>query len=345
VEDQVRYFIICFTSILYEALPFIVLGAVISGVLEELVPQELIAKLVPRNRPLAIAMSCLLGICFPMCECGIVPVMRRLLRKGLPLSCCVAYMLAGPIINVVVFLSTWVAFRSYPGGERIVWLRMLGGFLVASGTAWVVELMYRRQGVSLLAPQARPDAPLPRHKPDEPAPSESDDVVSPAEEHHEEEEEAKAHGEKVSTWKRVSNIAETSLHDFVDITVYLTLGALLASATRLMLSKQEVETISMNYPAVAIVTMMGLAILLCLCSEADAFVAASFTTLQPSAKLGFLVLGPMLDLKLYMMFTRVFSHRLIWTIILCVVVQVLIYALVVHAIWHPSLEAAMTGAP
>ena len=66
MEDQVRYFIICFTSILYEALPFIVLGAVISGILEELVPQELIAKLVPRNRPLAIAMSCLLGVLFPI---------------------------------------------------------------------------------------------------------------------------------------------------------------------------------------------------------------------------------------------------------------------------------------
>src|SRR6267154_2585107 len=113
VEDQVRYFIICFTSILYEALPFIVLGALIAGVLEELVPQELIAKLVPRNRPLAIAMSCLLGLVFPMCECGIVPVMRRLLRKGLPLSCCVAYMMAGPIINPIVLMSTYYAFTNY----------------------------------------------------------------------------------------------------------------------------------------------------------------------------------------------------------------------------------------
>jgi uncharacterized membrane protein YraQ (UPF0718 family) len=80
--------------------------------------------------------------------------------------------------------------------------------------------------------------------------------------------------------------------------------------------------------------MMGLAILLCLCSEADAFVAASFVTMQPAAKLAFLVLGPMLDFKLYMMYTRVFSTRLIWTIISCVVVQVFVYALITHYAWE-----------
>src|SRR5438093_7951388 len=109
-EDKIKDFIVNFTSILYEALPFIVLGAVIAGILEELVPQQLVARIIPRSRVLAIAIGGLLGLLFPMCECGIIPVMRRLLRKGVPLSCCVCYMLAGPIINVVVMLSTYVAF-------------------------------------------------------------------------------------------------------------------------------------------------------------------------------------------------------------------------------------------
>src|SRR5262249_18340706 len=91
-------------------MPFIVLGAVIAGILEEFIPHSLITRLVPRRRFLAIVMGALLGILFPMCECGIIPVMRRLLRKGLPLSCCVAYLLAGPIINLVVMLSTYWAF-------------------------------------------------------------------------------------------------------------------------------------------------------------------------------------------------------------------------------------------
>src|SRR6516165_11233295 len=91
-------------------MPFIILGALIAGVLEVLVPQRLVAKLIPRSRVAAILIGGLLGLLFPMCECGIIPVMRRMLRKGVPLSSCVCYMLAGPIINVVVMLSTYVAF-------------------------------------------------------------------------------------------------------------------------------------------------------------------------------------------------------------------------------------------
>ena len=78
---RIQDFILIFTSILYEALPFIVLGAIISGILEELVPQTFIAKLVPKNRLLAIAMGGFLGLVFPMCECGIIPIMRRLLTR------------------------------------------------------------------------------------------------------------------------------------------------------------------------------------------------------------------------------------------------------------------------
>jgi uncharacterized protein len=110
VETSVVEFVTIFISILYEALPFIVLGAVIAGMLEELVPQRLVVRIIPRSRVLAIAIGGLLGVMFPMCECGIIPVMRRMLRKGVPLSSCVCYMLAGPIINVVVMLSTYVAF-------------------------------------------------------------------------------------------------------------------------------------------------------------------------------------------------------------------------------------------
>jgi uncharacterized membrane protein YraQ (UPF0718 family) len=89
--------------------------------------------------------------------------------------------------------------------------------------------------------------------------------------------------------------------------------------------------------------MMALAVVMCLCSEADAFVAASFTSMHPSAKIAFLVLGPMLDFKLYMMFTRVFRPRLIWTIIIALVIQVLIYSLIVHYLWDPlGLPRAVT---
>jgi len=317
VEIEVQNFIRYFTSIFYEALPFIVLGAVLAGVLEEFVPQRWVLKCIPRNRVLAIAMGTLLGLPFPMCECGILVIMRRLLRKGVPLSCCVAYMLAGPIINIVVMLSTLAAFSGKGqssnfqelGGLGMMSMRMGLGFLVAFGTGLIVERQYRRHGAKLLAAGLLDKSPS---AVDDPGPD----------------------GPPRPLAKRIAAAAEVALHDFVDISVFLILGALLAAFTRMKLSPDKVAQLSQNMPAVAILIMMGLAIVLCLCSEADAFVAASFAGLNASAKLAFLVLGPMLDFKLYMMYLRVYKPRLIWTIIGSVVVQVFLYTLAFNYLWE-----------
>jgi uncharacterized membrane protein YraQ (UPF0718 family) len=361
-EKSVFEFVTTFISILYEALPFIVLGAVIAGLLEELVPQSLVARIIPRSRVLAIGIGGFLGLLFPMCECGIIPVMRRMLRKGVPLSSCVCYMLAGPIINVVVMLSTYVAFsgtqttvaapkptaspaslsavespastpapattgsqkveapdvsvasRQQPaqiGAIGMTALRMLLGYLVAFGTGLIVETQYRKHGNKLLTPLATPSG--------LPLVDDNDNGLA---------------GPPRSWMQRLGNISETALHDFVDITVFLILGAFLAALSRLFLSHEHMQSLALDYPGLAILIFMGLAILLCICSEADAFIAASFRLVPPVPKLAFLVLGPMLDLKLYMMYTRVFRPRLIWTIIVSVVVQVLLYSLLVNFLWN-----------
>jgi len=320
VENQyftyVKEYILTFTSILYEALPFIVLGAIIAGILEEFVPQRLITRILPRSRALGIGLGGLLGLIFPMCECGIIPIMRRLIRKGLPLSCCVAYLLAGPIINVVVILSTYTAFSnarptglfSYQLREGwMVGLRVGLGYLVAVTTALIVDRLYRKHGNDLLTPLASPSGKGAADEPDE---------------------------KKKPFFQRLSNISETALHDFIDITVFLCLGALLAASVRLWLTHELIEELSRNYAVLTILLMMAMAIMLCLCSEADAFVAASFTKMVPAAKVSFLVLGPMLDFKLYFMYTRVFRPRLIWTIFSSVVIQVFLYSLLLHLLWE-----------
>ncbi len=302
--------ILVFTSIIYEALPFIVLGVLIAGLLEEFVPQQAIAKIVPKNRGVAIALGGLLGLIFPMCECGIIPVMRRLLRKGLPLSLCVTYMLAGPIINAVVMFSTYVAFNFpqkedfiFGGPLNMVLLRVGLGYLVACNVGWLVEWLSRQPDLELLSPQ----------------------VLRGLAQGGDDED----NGSR--TWKqRLNNITGTALNDFVDIMAFLILGACLAAAGRALVLNANFENAVRN-PAVAILIMMGVAVLFCLCSEADAFVAANFPALfPPAAKLAFLVLGPMMDLKLFMMYTRVFRPQLIWTIILAVVAQVFLATLIIH---------------
>jgi uncharacterized membrane protein YraQ (UPF0718 family) len=328
--DRVKDFILTFTSIFYEALPFVVLGATLGGVLQEFLPQRLVARVLPRNRVLAVGLGGLLGLVFPMCECGIIPVMRRLLRKGLPLSCCLAYLLAGPIINVVVISATFVAFSGgrsdaftdprladQMNGWWMTGLRMGLGYLVALGAALVVELQHRRYGNSLLMPAAQMDA----------------------------EAEETAGGSRKSAFQRLSNISEIALHDFVDIAAFLLLGALMAGAVRLVVSNEDIGNWSAGRPALSIVIMMVFAVVVTLCSEADAFVAASFTTLRPAAKLAFMVLGPMLDLKLIFMYMRVFRRRLIWTIITAVVLQVFVYSFAVHYLWETYGPAPQRPVP
>ena len=310
--------ILIFTSIIYEALPFVVLGVVLAGLLEEFVPQQFMARVIPRSRVLAIALGGLLGLVFPMCECGIIPVMRRLLRKGLPLSVCTCYMLAGPIINVVVILSTYVAFNTpsppfvFGGPINVVILRAGLGFLVAFNTSLLVEWLYRKHGNNLLSSKVTRGL------------AKADDEE----------------GNGKHTWyESLSNITDTALNDFVDIMAFLILGAGLAAFGRLFLSQGDFQNMIQDAPAVSILLMMGIAILFCLCSEADAFVAANFQPFWPPAsKLAFLVLGPMMDIKLYLMYTRVFRPRLIVAIILSVTTQVFAYTMLVHYFWDDILR-------
>jgi uncharacterized protein len=306
--------ILIFTSIIYEALPFIVLGVVIAGLLEEFVPQQALARVIPRSRPLAIALGGILGIVFPMCECGIIVVMKRLLRKGLPLSVCVSYVLAGPVINVVVMLSTYVAFNPplprdyvFGGPLNVVLLRCGLAYIVAFVTALIVEWLDKRVGTfALLHPSVTKGLKL--------ATGDEANDAGPR-----------------SWGERINNITQTALNDFIDIMAFLVLGAALAALGRYLLQETQLQYLIQQNIAVAILLMMAIAILFCLCSEADAFVAANFPLYWPPAsKLAFLVLGPMLDIKLYIMYTRVFRPRLIFTIIASVVAQVFLYTLIVH---------------
>lgn len=325
--------ILIFTAIVYEALPFVVLGVVLAGILEEFVPQQALVKVIPSNPYLAVALGAVLGLVFPMCECGIVVVMRRLLRKGLPLGVCVSYMLAGPIINVVVMLSTYAAFNPpdrsmsiFGGPINVVLLRVGFAFIIAVNTGLIVGRLQKKVGIAnLLAPVVMRglDANLQK--------TEGDDGPR--------------------SWsQRLSNISTTALNDFIDIMAFLILGACLAAGGRLALQQTSLQSTIQSHPAVAILMMMAIAVLFCLCSEADAFVAANFAAYWPPAsKLAFLVLGPMLDLKLVLMYTRVFRPKLIVTIITAVVIQVFVLSMAAHY-FEPQisafdLRAKVTGSP
>jgi len=102
------------TSIFLEGIFFLLAGVIISRLIKVFVPQSFIEKLVPENRVPGITVSSFTGVIFPECECGIVHVAARLIKKGVPVSNAITMMLSIPIVNVVVFSSTHFVFINRP---------------------------------------------------------------------------------------------------------------------------------------------------------------------------------------------------------------------------------------
>lgn len=137
-----------FVSICVQALPFLVLGTVLSGAIAAFVPPGAIERLLPRNRALAVPTAGLAGMALPGCECGAVPIAGRLIARGAPAAAAVTFLLAAPAINPVVLVATAVAF---PGRPEFV----LARFLASLATAVVVGWIWIRIGRDELVEKAR----------------------------------------------------------------------------------------------------------------------------------------------------------------------------------------------
>ncbi|MFC4184299.1 permease [Saccharococcus thermophilus] len=138
-----------FISILIESMPFVVLGVFISGIIQMFVTEEMVKKWVPKNKVLAIIYSALIGVLFPACECGIVPITRRLVAKGVPLYAAIPFMLTGPVINPVVLFSTYIAFGS---NWTMVLYRSIFACIVAIVVGLVIAVQYKDTQLRHLTP-------------------------------------------------------------------------------------------------------------------------------------------------------------------------------------------------
>lgn len=264
------------TAIVLEAAPFLLLGSLAAGLVEVLAPQGALERLLPASLPGRILAGLLTGLVLPSCECGMVPLARRLMRKGLPVAAAVPYMLAGPVVNPICLLSTWVAYR---GDWAMVLLRM---GLVMIPAAALGLILGRRRAAEVLAPSL-------------------DTVEGCGCGHH--------HG------PRPVAVLRHAAEEFLDMGRFLVFGALASAVFKVFLPQAALGSLA-GTPALAVPAMMLLAVLLSVCSQADAFVAASLTMFPRSAHLAFLALGPLLDLKLIPAYLAVFRwpvfRLLIW---------------------------------
>lgn len=293
--DARQDFALAFLSILFEGAPFILLGTLVSGLLDVYLPAGAMERLLPKNRVAAVLVACLLGAIFPVCECAVVPVIRRLVKKGLPVSCGLGYMLAAPIVNPITALSTWKAFE----GQSPLMMtsgRLALGYLIAVAVGLIV---LRLPVGKVLKPSMLAE---PASSPDEsPAGSCCDHGCG-------------CHGElpAVSPDGKLVAAFRSALKDFVDVGVWFSVGVALTALfnTGIAPGARWLDQVA-QHPAGAPAALMGLAYVLSLCSTSDAFIAATLDRFSWGAKLAFLVFGPMLDVKLTFLYQSVLRKRFI----------------------------------
>lgn len=244
-----------FVAVCVQAMPFLVLGVLISGAIAAFVPARVLRKVLPRNEVAAVGVAGLAGVALPGCECASVPVARRLMQQGVPAPVALAFLLAAPAVNPVVLVATAVAF---PGSPEMVVARFLGSLATSLLMGWVWSRAGRAEWIAERARTALPERP------------------------------------GTSRW---AVFAETARADLADAGGFLVIGALTAAALNVLVPQSWFEVVGRN--AVLGVTVMALlAVVLALCSEADAFVAASLSALPLLPRLVFLVVGPAVDVKL-----------------------------------------------
>ncbi|MDQ4065230.1 MAG: permease [Actinomycetota bacterium] len=278
----VETFVLIFVSIVVEALPFVLLGALVSAVIEVYVPERAFTRMSALPVRLQLPAAALGGLAFPVCECGSVPVARRLIARGVHPAAGLAFMLASPILNPVVLASTVVAYS----GRGLAWEMTLGraglGLILAIAAGWAIGA---DKASELLRPRREESAHV-----------------------HE--------GPKKTAF--VEHLAA----DFFFMGRFVVLGAALAAALQTAIPQSIVAGIART-PIIGSLSLMAIAFVLSLCSEADAFVAVSFTQFPLGSQLAFLVFGPVVDAKLTFLYGATFRRRFVARLILIAVPIVL----------------------
>ncbi len=276
---MIQNFSVIFISIVLEAMPFIMMGAFISALIQVFITENTIARFLPKNKLLGVFAAALSGLIFPVCECAVIPIARRLIKKGVPVNMAVAFMLAVPIVNPIVLLSTYYAFHAKP---YMVLVRGGFGFAIAVSIGLIIDLLQRK------------NSPLKASF------IEADSLC--------------ACGYVHSYKKKQSKLMEIIHHtnaELYDIGKFLILGAFISAFFQTVIAREHVLIVG-QHPLYSIAAMMIFAFLISLCSEADAFIANTFVgQFTYGGITAFMLLGPMLDIKNMLMLTASFKKNFI----------------------------------
>jgi hypothetical protein len=266
----------------------LLIGVLLSSAIQIFIPQSAVERRFPKTMGLGMLVAIIGGFCFPVCDCASIPVFRSLVRKGIPLAAAVTFMAAAPVINPVVILSTYYAFG---GNWAIVAGRVVFGIIAAviiglTFVVWAPRGNVLSGGVLdrlMCSCGCYQDA------------------------------------ESITTFREKADLfMRHSQAEFFSVGKYLVIGTFIASLFQVLGTGIFTAAQSGAQLAVSILIMMAMAFSLSLCSSSDAAVARSFASQFPlGAIMGFMIFGPMMDIKNVMMlsagFSRPFIVRLLFT--------------------------------
>lgn len=300
--SDILNFKLIFLSIILEALPFILIGVLISAMINQFVPEQTIRRLFPKRNLCSIIVACFIGVFFPVCDCAIVPVARRLIVKGVPMPAALSFMLAAPIINPIVAAGTALAFNT----QTVMWFRLIVALVVAIGVGLCINSCFRGNELKL-------QFNLQQHS------------------HH-----CNCGQQRDSrslTWyDRCINMLNDTCDEFFEMGRYLIFGAVLSAAAQACIPRAVMLDIGQN-PGISIAAMMAFAFFISICSTADAFIAASFGgTFTLASLVAFMTFGPMIDLKNAFMLFHTFRLRLVIALIILTSVSCWGSAYLLHVI-------------
>ena len=309
---------IYFTTIMLEAIPFLLLGALISAIIEEFVSEERISKMIPKNRVLGSLVGIFLGLFIPACDCAVIPIAMRLKKKKVPTNVIVSFMLASPIISPVVLLSTFFAFGETEkmllfGFEmpKLFVYRTIFGVVVALVVGIILDIVCKDSVLKEEESVANHEHYHHHHH----------EHIHTCNHHHEGCS-CSNHEKETGPIGRVKNIINIMYGDFMGIISYMAVGALLAATMQILLPISNIGGIVQN-KYISTFIMMLLAFALSLCSTSDAFIARTFmNSLSKNSVLAFILLGPMIDIKNTILLNKSFNKKFVIVLVASIFITV-----------------------
>lgn len=321
--NQLNNALTLFFSLLVEAIPFLLLGVLFSSALLLFVDERKLVASVPRHPLLAAFAGSLIGFLFPVCECGNVPVARRLIIQGAPASMAIGFLLAAPTVNPIVFWATWTAFRDQP---EVVFLRLGLTLLIASIIGWVFSRQVDLR--PLMQPAIARVMPIPASERSRRGAGQSDDTPTllqsgtfilgqagqPLRLDNATLQGATLAANPVLSRpfsERLQLMMDNVVQELRELGGILIIGTAIASLIQTVAPRELILSLGQN-TITSILAMMLLAAVVSICSTVDSFFALSFaSTFTTGSLLAFLVFGPMIDLKNIALLWSVFRTRAI----------------------------------